>query len=80
MQFGLYTPTNLPRRRWNTGWVPNIEAQLRSAELTAMTFDTTADWLAKVDPEIAKQLHDDIRVRDNGFTLNETKVEAEPRK
>ncbi len=60
--------------------MPNIEAQLRSAELTGEDIRIpAADWLAKVDPEIAKQLHDDIRVRDNGFTLNETKIEAEPK-
>src|SRR6266446_5825423 len=62
------------------GWVPDLDKKLASAELTGDDVRVPlADWLAKVDPEIAKQLHDDVRVRDNGFTLNETKIEAEPK-
>lgn len=62
------------------GWVPDLDKRLAAAELTGEDIRIpTADWLAKVDPEVAKALHDDIRVREDGPTLNETKVEAEPK-
>jgi hypothetical protein len=62
------------------GWVPGIESKLASARLTGEDISIPmADWLAKVDPEVAKTLHDDIRLRPDGMTLNETKVDAEPR-
>jgi len=32
-----------------------------------------ADWLAHVDKDVAKELHDNIRVRDGGLTLEEAK-------
>lgn len=62
------------------GWVPDIEKRLAAAELTGEDIRIpTADWLAKVDPEVAKALHDDIRVREDSPTLNDIKIEAEPK-
>lgn len=62
------------------GFVDNLKSQLEAAEVTGDDVKVPlADWLAKVDPEVAKQLHDDIRVRDNGVTINEGKIEAEPK-
>lgn len=62
------------------GFVQDLQKQLEAAEVTGDDVKVPmADWLAKVDPEIAKQLHDDIRVRDNGMTVNESKIEAEPK-
>lgn len=62
------------------GWISELGKKLAAAELTGEDIRVpVADWLAKVEPEVAKQLHDDIRVRNNGLTLNETKVEAEPK-
>lgn len=62
------------------GFVPDLKSKLEAAEVTGDDVKIPmADWLAKVDPEIAKQLHDDIRVRDNGMTINESKIEAEPK-
>lgn len=56
------------------GWVEGIEDKLRAAEATGGDVSVPlADWLAKVDPGIAKELHDDIRVRPSGLTLNEGK-------
>ena len=38
-----------------------------------------AQWLAKVDPEVRKELHDNVRVREGGMTLEEAKEpEAKP--
>lgn len=56
------------------GWLPDIKEQLRSAEATGGDVQVPlADWLARVDPAIAKELHDDIRVRPGGVTVNEGK-------
>lgn len=40
-----------------------------------------ADWLAKVDPEVAKELHDDIRVRPGAITKAEVEAgkDVEPK-
>lgn len=57
------------------GWVPNLAEQLATAEATGGDIRIPlSDWLAKADPEIAKELHDDIRVRHDGLTLNEAKA------
>lgn len=56
------------------GWVPGVVSDLRAAE--AGGGDVTipiADWLAKVEPEVAKELHDDIKLRPGGVTVNEWK-------
>ena len=54
------------------GWVPDIEQQLAVARETGA--DVTiplADWIAKVDPAVAKELHDDLRVAGGGITKRE---------
>ncbi len=62
------------------GWIPDLDKRLAAAELTGEDIRIPmADWLAKVDPEVHKALHDDIRVREDGPTLNETKIEAAPK-
>jgi hypothetical protein len=62
------------------GWIPDIDKKLIAAEGVGGDVQVPiADWLAKVDPEVAKALHDDIRVRDGGLTVNEGKIEAEPK-
>ncbi len=60
------------------GWSPRIAEELRTAVATGGDVQVPlADWLAKVDPEVAKELHDDIRVRPGGITKNEKVAEAE---
>lgn len=55
------------------GWVPDLAEQLRAAgEVDGHIEIPIATWLARVDPAIARELHDDIRVR-GGLTLNEVK-------
>lgn len=62
------------------GWVPGLADTLRTAQAIGADIRIPlADWLARVDPEVADTLHDDIRVRDAGMTINETKIEAEPK-
>jgi hypothetical protein len=62
------------------GFVPDLGKRLEAAELSGEDVRVSmADWLAKVEPDVAKQLHDDIRVRDDGLTKNETQIEAEPK-
>src|SRR6266568_3124078 len=62
------------------GWIPDLDKKLAAAEGVGGDVQVPlADWLAHVEPDVAKQLHDDIRVRDNGLTLNEAKIEAEPK-
>ena len=59
------------------GWVPKIQEQLALAETHGGDIEVPlADWLAKVDPDVAKELHDNIRVRPGGMTLEETKEPA----
>lgn len=54
------------------GWVPDIVAKVRAAAVTGGDIKVPiADWLAHVEPEVAKELKDDIRFRDGGFTLSE---------
>lgn len=51
------------------GWSPRIIEELEVARATGGDVHIPlADWLAKVDPEVAKELHDDIRVRPSGIT------------
>lgn len=54
------------------GFVPDMAQQLEEARATGGDVHVPlADWLAKADPEMAKELHDDIRVRPEGVTKNE---------
>lgn len=54
------------------GWVPNIAQQLEVARDTGADVSIPmADWIAKVDPKVAKDLHDDLRVVKDGITNNE---------
>src|SRR6266403_113473 len=63
------------------GWSPGIAEEIRTAVATGGDVQVPlADWLAKVDPEVAKELHDDIRVRPGGVTKNEKEAEAEAKK
>lgn len=60
------------------GWVPRLKEQLETAVATGGDIEVPlADWLARVEPELAKELHDDIRVRAGGVTKNEVKVARE---
>ena len=60
------------------GFVPRIEDQLKLSQLGAGDIEVPlAQWLAHVDPEVAKALHDDVRVRPGGVTLNEAKLGKE---
>lgn len=59
------------------GWIPGLQDQLDLAEATHGDVEVPlADWVAKADPEVAKELHDFIRVRPGGMTLEEA---GEPR-
>lgn len=60
------------------GWVPDIEAKLTSAEATGGDVKVPlADWLAKVEPDVAKELKDHIRARPDGITIEEGKLSTE---
>lgn len=60
------------------GWVPRLREQLETAIATGGDIDVPlADWLARIEPELAKELHDDIRVRAGGVTKNEAKLARE---
>lgn len=56
------------------GWVPGLADQLRLAEAHGGDVEVPlADWLAHVEPQAANKLHDNIRVRAGGMTLEEAK-------
>lgn len=60
------------------GWFPGLKDQLEAARVSGGDVEIPlADWLAKVDPEVAKALKDDIRVRPGGITANEAKLATE---
>lgn len=60
------------------GFISNIEEQFRVAKETGGDIEVPlADWLAHVDPALAKELHDDVRIRRGGVTTNETKLQAQ---
>jgi hypothetical protein len=62
------------------GWVPNIEGQLANARETGSDIEIPLkDWFANVDPQVAKGLHDDIRVWPGGITAREAQEPIEPR-
>lgn len=57
------------------GFVQDLADQLANAEATGGDIHVPlADWLAKVDPEVADALHDHLRIRPNGITIEEGKV------
>ena len=61
------------------GWVPGIAEKLEAARATGDDVHVPlADWMAKVDPSVAKNLRDDIRVWPGGITKNEAKIELPP--
>lgn len=63
------------------GWSPELASQLEVARRVGGDIEIPiADWLARVDPEVAKALHDDIRVRPGGITKNESKGLSEAQK
>lgn len=56
------------------GFVPDLAQQLRMAgDYGSDIVVPTPEYVAKVDPEIHKALRDDIRLREQGLTLNESK-------
>lgn len=60
------------------GFVPGLAEQLETAKATGGDIRVPiADWLAKADPEVAKELHDEIRVRPGGITKAEKDIVAE---
>lgn len=60
------------------GWVPGIEDQLRVARETGGDVQVPiADWLARVEPEVARALQDDIRVSPGNITKREVVLEKD---
>jgi hypothetical protein len=60
------------------GWVPNLSDRLDATAGSGGYIDVPLrDYAAKVDPEVHKELRDDILVRDHGFTLREAEAVAE---
>lgn len=60
------------------GWVPRIQEQLQAAEATGGDVQVPlADYLAKVEPEVHKELEESIRFRDGGLTKLEATVGIE---
>jgi hypothetical protein len=58
------------------GWVPGIKDQIDAARATGSDVQVPiADWLAKVDPKVAADLHDDIRVQPGNITAREVELD-----
>jgi hypothetical protein len=54
------------------GWIPNLADRLALEKESGGFIEVPmSDWLAKADPDVAKELHDDVRVRRNGLSKNE---------
>ncbi len=59
------------------GWVPGIEDQIKLArEVGEDVSVPIRDWLAKVDPALAAQLNDHLRVVPHGITTDEARGAA----
>jgi hypothetical protein len=57
------------------GWIPNLAERLDATAGSGGYIDVPLkDYAAKVDPEVHKELRDDILVRDHGFTLREAEA------
>jgi hypothetical protein len=62
------------------GWVPDLEQKLEAARATGEDVHIPlADWMTRVDPALARELHDDIRVWPGGITAREAAEPIEPR-
>lgn len=62
------------------GWVPHIEAQFQRARESGYDIEVPfKDFLARTSPEVYDTLHDGIRIRGDGLTLDEAK-EVKPAK
>ena len=60
------------------GWVPGIETKLEAARATGTGVHVPwADWFAKADPQMAKELKDDIKAWPGGITKTEAKEPME---
>jgi hypothetical protein len=54
------------------GWVPDIHAQLSAAEASGGDIQIPlSEYLTRVEPDVAKQLEDYVRVRPEGMTVEE---------
>jgi hypothetical protein len=61
------------------GWVPGLEQKLEAARSVGEDVHIPlADWFTHVDPAVAKELHDDIRVWSGGITAREAAEPVEP--
>jgi hypothetical protein len=61
------------------GWVPDIGAKLDAARLSGDDVHVPlSGWVTYVDPTVAKELHDDIRVWPGGITAREAAEPIEP--
>ena len=61
------------------GWVPGIEDKIIAARTTGQDIHVPiADWVTKVDPTVARELHDDIRTWPGGITETEAKTPITP--
>lgn len=61
------------------GWITDIKEQLGLARDTGGDVEVPLkDWLANVDPKVAKELAPDIRARRGGMTLNEAQEAKKP--
>lgn len=56
------------------GFIPDLQEKLRVAEATGSDIQVgLSDYLANVDPTVAKELEDFVRFREGGVTLEEAK-------
>lgn len=61
------------------GWIPGIEEKLALAKETGADVHVPVkDWIGNVDPKLASDLHDDIRMWPGGITKTEAAVPTEP--
>ena len=62
------------------GWLPGMAEKLEAAKTFGEDVQIPLkDWLTKVDPQLAKDLHDDMRTWPGAITKNESKLAVEPR-
>jgi hypothetical protein len=62
------------------GWVDSLQEQMEAAEpIGGDVSIPLAEYVTKIDPELHKELKDDLRIRQDGLTKNEAKeLDTEP--
>jgi hypothetical protein len=62
------------------GWIPDLAKRLENAETHGGDiYVPRSDFLARTERAVVNEIGDGLRLRDGGLTVDETKIDAEPK-